>query len=102
MEDREPNWKVIIESAIWQEEIHPWLDRMYWEALEKQCPVNPEAPPMEEYHYWRGHVAALKMMRDMAYAFLQANEFKEAQEKKDAIIREQAQRRRGARRPGGR
>lgn len=102
MEVREPNWKVIVESEVWKQEIQPWLDGLYWEALEKGCPGNPEAPPMEEYHYWRGHTAAIRMMRDMAYAFLMAEEFRTEQEKKDALIREQDERRRRSRRPGGR
>lgn len=61
----------IATSEVWRDQIEPWLDAMYADGLEFRAGLNKEplwpgsgAMTVEEFHFWRGWCAALKVVRD--------------------------------------
>lgn len=90
-----PNWLAVDKSDIWHDQIWPWLEVMRQDALEEKSPEAPGAAgaTLEQYHYWRGYCFALKAIMDMPRDMIEINRKLLAQEKDDAILQEQQERR---------
>lgn len=93
--DKEPNWEAILASTIWTETIYPMLSEHYQFALEQRLPgMMTEMPTLEEYHFWRGYAAAIKMVKDAPQDMMEANRQEKEKAEEDAFIRQQTARRR--------
>lgn len=99
-----PDWQLIVESDIWQEQIVPWLAEMRQDALEEKAnPVTPIGLPegvgvtLEHYHYWRGAVAVLKVVMDYPATMIEIERAEKAQEQVNEAVQPQSTRRRSPR-----
>lgn len=98
-----PDWQLIVESDIWQEQIVPWLQEMRQDALEEKAnpltPIGIEEPgaSLEKYHYWRGAVAVLKVVMDYPAAMIEIERAEKAQEQVNEAVQPQSTRRRSQR-----
>jgi hypothetical protein len=100
-----PNFDAIDGSEIWTDQIAPMLDVMYFEGLENRAGIigapllsNQDMPTTDEYHFWRGWVAAIRAIRELPTRAVSQRREMEAQEKKDAFAAERESRAREFRR----
>lgn len=94
-----PNWVAIEQSTIWKKQIKPWLDEMELEELRRLGTSMKEGQPISDVEIadWRGFLRGITLVRDMPGKFVEINREEDRQEKEDALIRQQAGRRRDAR-----
>jgi len=85
---RPPNWDRILQSDVWLEEIEPWIKEMAQDALEEKATGTKAT--LEEYHHWRGYVAALIAVRDMPAEMHEIDRTMTAQENEDIGRRNRA------------
>lgn len=88
-----PNYREIAGSAIWREQIEPWLEQLYVDALERRAGIDkePNFPigkmTIEDFHFWRGWCACLKAVQDTPAEFENAAAIKKEQDTQDAAKR---------------
>lgn len=103
-----PDWKEIAGSALWKEQILPWLKQDFQATLEERAGVGKgygpqcigEPPLQRETDWWAGYLTALKTVIDTPELQAFARNEKEEQDKIDEAIRKNRDRRQRARSQG--
>jgi hypothetical protein len=72
-EGREPNWREILGSEIWREEIAPWIEEVRQATLESLAHSSDvtEFGAMQEVARKQGRVQALQQILDMPTTFME-------------------------------